>query len=207
MIKKMNETFPSNSFSSKQKQLQEPKNLQKIVKGVVKQKKPSLFKDFAHSFIETDGKSIGDYIIYDVLIPSAKNLIYDIIQEGLSMTLFGGRQGRRTTRDGNTSRVNYGAQYRSTTQNKPTYSINARASHKFDEIILDSRGAAEEVLSSLVDLTIDYKMASVADLYVLVGITPSFTDDKYGWTDLRNASVSRVRDGYILNLPRTTLLD
>ena len=38
-------------------------------------------------------------------------------------------------------------------------------------------------------------------------VTVNFTDNKYGWKDLSSASVSRVRDGYLLNLPRTVLLD
>ena len=86
-------------------------------------------------------------------------------------------------------------------------SRTSRARHDFDEIILETRGEAEEVLSHLVDLTIDYQQATVADLYDLVGITSNFTDNKYGWTDLRSASVTRVRDGYLINLPRTQILD
>ena len=78
-------------------------------------------------------------------------------------------------------------------------SLRNRSRHNFDDIILDSRGEAEEVLSHLVDLVDDYGMASVADLYDLVGITSNFTDNKYGWTNLSSASVSRVRDGYLID--------
>jgi hypothetical protein len=56
-------------------------------------------------------------------------------------------------------------------------------------------------------LTFDYGQASISDLYELVGITANFTDNKWGWTDLRSSSVSRARDGYLLNLPRPILLD
>ena len=37
-----------------------------------------------------------------------------------------------------------------------------------------------------------------ADLYDLVGINGSYTDNKYGWTHLRSTDVQRVRDGYLL---------
>ena len=87
---------------------------------------------------------------------------------------------------------------------KPTY---GRARLNFDDIILESRGEAEEVLSHLLELVENYGVASVADLYELVGITGSFTDNKYGWTNLSTASVSRVRDGYLLNLPNATPID
>ena len=47
-----------------------------------------------------------------------------------------------------------------------------------------------------------YGMVSVADLYDLVGITCNYTDNKYGWTSVRNAEPVRTRDGYVLKLSR-----
>ena len=49
---------------------------------------------------------------------------------------------------------------------------------------------------------------TVADLYDLVGLNHNFTDNKYGWTNLRNAQPVRDRDGYyILKLPRAVPID
>ena len=47
-----------------------------------------------------------------------------------------------------------------------------------------------------------YSMVSVADLYDLIGVTGNYTDNKYGWTNIRNAEVVRVREGYLLKLPK-----
>lgn len=52
-----------------------------------------------------------------------------------------------------------------------------------------------------------YGMVSVADLYDLIGVTGNYTDNKYGWTDIRSASVVRVRDGYIVKMPKAMPLD
>ena len=52
-----------------------------------------------------------------------------------------------------------------------------------------------------------YQVVSVADLYDLVGIRGNFTDNKYGWTNIRNASVEHVRDGYMLKLPKALAID
>jgi hypothetical protein len=41
----------------------------------------------------------------------------------------------------------------------------------------------------------------------LVGITGNYTDNKYGWTDIRSASVNRTRDGYALKLPKALPLN
>lgn len=37
-------------------------------------------------------------------------------------------------------------------------------------------------------------------------ISCNYTDNKYGWTDLSSAQVERVRDGYVIRLPRATSL-
>jgi hypothetical protein len=78
-----------------------------------------------------------------------------------------------------------------------------RAQHDFSDIILASRADAEDVLDRLRDLINQYEMATVSDLYDLVGLTGEFTDDKWGWYDLRSAAVQAVRGGYLLRLPRT----
>ena len=41
----------------------------------------------------------------------------------------------------------------------------------------------------------------------LVGVSGNYTDNKYGWTDIRNASVIRVRDGYMIKLPKALPLN
>jgi hypothetical protein len=80
--------------------------------------------------------------------------------------------------------------------------------HDFNEIVLESRGEAEQVIDQLIEIISQYQAASVADLYALVGVTSAYTDGKYGWTDLRGAGVSHVRGGlYLLNLPKPIPLD
>lgn len=203
-------TYPSNTKTTRKVEQPEKRKVEQVTSGTVKQQKQSFGRRLTETFLEDNTKSVGDYIIHDVLIPAAKSMISDTVSGGIEMLLFGGRKGSRTNRDGGRSYVNYNsASYRGSIRDMPgrrpdrEISRVGRSRHDFGEIILETRGEAEEVLSHLVDLTIDYGMASVADLYDLVGITSNFTDNKYGWTDLRNASVSRVRGGYLINLPRT----
>ena len=83
-----------------------------------------------------------------------------------------------------------------------------RSRYDFDDIILDDRGEAEEVLRQLDLLIADYGVASVSDLYDLVGATAPYTGNRYGWTNLRNAQAVRLHDGgYLLKMPRATLID
>ena len=80
-------------------------------------------------------------------------------------------------------------------------SRQARSRHDFDEIVLETRAEAEEVIDRLFDLVSRYESATVADLYELVGLPSSHTDHKWGWTDVRGAGATRTRDGYLLDLP------
>lgn len=75
------------------------------------------------------------------------------------------------------------------------------------DLIFETRGEAEEVLTNLLDIIADYQVVSVADLYDLVGITAPFTANRYGWTELGSANVSRIREGYIINLPKPKAID
>lgn len=215
------DNFPSNSKVQKAKTVSgkkpEEKKVEKVVTGAVKRQKRGFGKKIAETFLEDNTRSVGDYVFHDVLIPAAKSMICDIVGWGgfAEMLLFGSVRGggsSRTRQNGRGSFTSYDKAYYGASSRDPRdrgreMSRVGRARHDFDEIILETRGEAEDVLSHLVDLTIDYGQATVADLYDLVDITSEFTDNKYGWTDLRNASVSRVRGGYLINLPRAIPLD
>lgn len=195
--------FPANSHK-KREEREDHRKVEKVIKGRVVQKKKSLGKRFLETFIGDDVNSVTGYILHDVLIPAAKATLSDMVQGGIEMLLFGERKGNRTRRDQGRSYVSYNnySSQNNRREDRREYGQRSRARHNFDDIILSTRGEAEEVLSHLVDLTMDYGEASVADLYDLVGITEEFTDRKYGWTNLGSASVSRVREGYLLNLPK-----
>lgn len=201
-------SYPSNANKRREEKDPEEKKIEKIVSGKVVRRKKPLSKRITGVFIGEDINSVGSYVVHDVLIPAAKSAISEMVQGGIEMLLFGERRGDRTKRSQGRSYVSYDkASYRNVRDDRRELSSRSRATHNFDDISLTTRGEAEEVLSHLVDLIIDYGQASVSDLYDLVGITGNFTDNKYGWTDLSSASVSRGRDGYLLNLPRTRLLD
>ena len=81
--------------------------------------------------------------------------------------------------------------------------------HELDTITMISfwNLVAEDVLERMDELIATYQVVSVADFYDLVGVSGNYTDNKYGWTDIRNASVIRVRDGYMIKLPKALPLN
>lgn len=196
--------LPSNSHRAKREDTPE-KSVKKVVKGGVKKRKKPLGNRLAELFLGEDIDNVGQYVIHDVLIPAAKNAITDMVTGGIEMALYGETRGRHTKRDKGRSNVSYNNYYNRGESRQSTR--RNKVQHEFDDIVLESRPEAEEVLSHLVDLTVEYGQATVADLYDLVGITSTFADNKWGWESLGASSVHRVRDGYALKLPRTIALD
>jgi hypothetical protein len=149
-------------------------------------------------------------MIFDVFVPAAKEMIFELGAQGIRELLFGPQARKRfggtPPQTGPTGYVGYNkfsqpSMSHQTTGPQRALSRQARARHDFDEIVLTSRGEAEEVISRMFDIVSKYDAVTVADLYELVGFGSSHTDQKWGWTDIRGAGVSRVRGGYLLDLP------
>lgn len=198
------EDYKSNSHASKEKEKnREEKKVEKIISGNAKAKKKSEFSKFADVFVSEDAGNVKSYILMDVLVPAVKKAISDIVTNGIDMLLYGETGVHK--RNGASSKVSYRSYY--DRSNRSSSSSRTRSGYSYDDIILDNRGEAEEVLSRMDEIVATYGTVSVADLYDLVGITGAYTDNKYGWTDIRNASVVRVRDGYMIKLPRALPLN
>ena len=179
------------------------KKVEKVVSGSVKVKKKNGVTKFADNFISEDIHNVKSYVITDVLIPSVKRAISEMVTNGIDMILYGSTGGR--SKRSSADRVSYRNYYdrRDDDRYRDRDRDRVRTSaYSFDDIVLDSRGEAEEVLARMDELIDQYGIVSVADLYDLVGVTGNYTDNKYGWTNIRNAEPIRVRDGYMLRLPK-----
>jgi hypothetical protein len=195
--------FPPNSDASKRVV---DKDITRVTSGETVRRKRSLRKQFSETFVAGDLRTAMQYVMFDVLLPAAKDMIVDAGSSGIEKLIFGEsrRRGATTPQAGATGYVSYNRIAMGPSRMPSparVMSRRARTRHDFDEIILDSRTEAEEVIDRLFDLVSRYETASVADLYELVGISSTHTDHKWGWTDVRGAGVSRVRDGYLLDLP------
>ncbi len=180
------------------------KKVEKVVHGSVKSKKKSGIQKMADAFIQEDAQNVKSYIFMEVLIPALKKAISDVVTNGIDMILYG--ETGRSKKSSPGSKVSYRSYYddrRDDRRARPARS----SGYDYDDVIIDNRGEAEEVLSRMDEILDKYGVVSVADFYDLVGITGRYTDNKYGWTDLRNASVVRVRDGYVIKLPRALGID
>lgn len=200
--------IPSNSHKEreavgikKEEETREP--VQKIVEGKVVTHKPPWWKRAARGMIAEDAQNIGDYILVDVFIPALKNLARDIVVGGTDRALFGRSQVRRPgvglRRESERMSTRYDQM---AGEPRKMMSREARARHDFDEVTLEDRSEALEVVEMMIARIQRYGAASVADLYDMLGVTGSYADRGYGWTNLDDADVRQYRGNWLLDLPR-----
>ena len=216
--------YPSNSRKQNMNTEQsEPKKSEKIIEGVVVRRKKPLGRRFAETFGGGDAKGAWSFVLMTVIAPTAKNLISDAITTAVERFIHG--ESNSSNRRSSSSRYHSSNSNDYTSYNRPVQrssnrydrdrdesrnmSRRARATHDFQEIILPSRHEANDVIDSLFRRIEEYGRASVADLYDMVGVTSEFTDNRWGWMDgsFRGAHVSRVRDGYLLDIPKPEPID
>jgi hypothetical protein len=202
--------FPPNSEISKRNKNRE-KDITPVVSGNAVRRKKSLRKQFSETFVAGDAKTAMRYVAFDVLLPAAKDMVVESFTQGIEKLIFGDsrRRGSTPPMAGPTGYVSYNRYSMGGRSSGPSRALSrqARSRHNFDEIILADRVEAEEVIDKLFELVSRYESATVADLYELVGLSSTHTDHKWGWADLHGAGVSRIRGGYLLDLPEPEPLD
>ena len=184
------EDYKPNSHLSKMEQSNSTndKKIEKVVSGTVKVKKKSEIHKIKDIFVSEDAGNIKSYILNDVLIPTIKQTISDIVKNVIDMTLFGGNgsKGRNSV----ASTVSYRNYYdRGNSIQRGT--TRTTTGYNYDDITIDSRGEAEEVLTRMDELISCYGV-----------------DNKYGWTNIRNARVIRANGGgWTFDLPKALPID
>jgi hypothetical protein len=208
--------FPPNSQASKEP---EGKKIEKVVTGAVRTRKPSLGKRFAEAFMGgADAKSIWQYVIFEVILPAAKDTLADAVSQSVERALFGeARSASRRTGNrpsGSTGYISYNrfsgsssSPLSSRREDDRVSMRGQRGAHNLDDIILATKSEVSEVIDRMYDIVAKYDVITVADLYEMLGLAPSSIDHKWGWRDLRAVGSQRITNGYLLDLPKPEPLD
>ena len=211
--------YTNNSHKAKDEaQAETRQKISRVTDEKVTMKKKSLTRKITENFAGDEVGNVGEYILFDVILPSAKSMISDAVSQGIERMLFGDSSRRRSTsafgggRNNNTAynrmhssnTFNAGAsQQQAPVPQRSAMSPQARARHDFSSIGFETRLAAEQTIDAMADQVLRYGTCTVSDLYDAVGETSDFTDNSWGWTDLRGARVRGVRGGFVLDLPAT----
>jgi hypothetical protein len=179
------------------------KKVEQVVTGGTSLRKKSLGKRIAEAFTGDDSKSVGHFILFDVVVPATKQLLSDIATQGVERILFGDNARTIQQRNGGyRSGSSYNRPVQRATSQRQQPSQRARATHDFTEVAITDRAEAQQVLDDLTAALDQFDVITVSDFYDAVGVTGSFQDDKWGWYDLRGARIVRVREGYVIDFPK-----
>ncbi|AXH46710.1 hypothetical protein QCN35_gp48 [Arthrobacter phage Synepsis] len=176
---------------------------EKVISGVVIERKAGLGSKIRETFMGVSAREVGQHVVMDVILPQLKGMAVDAGTQAIERLILG--EARRTTSSSSSSRVrgsSYTAYNRFSSGNQASESeaTNFR-SNRVREVIVETRGDAQMVLDRLFEHIDRYNAVSVSYYYELVGITGTFTDHQWGWTNLNASGVSSVREGYRIELP------
>ena len=185
---------------------------EKVVESVINgdefvSRKRSLGRKIVDVLFNGDIQDVKSYVINDVFIPAVKETIFEMVNKGLDMVLFGGssRSARKQSNQTYISYNNYSKRTAPETRQRSVRRVEERSDE--EELIFRDRGPAELELEKIFAIFEEYHIVTKADLNDILNRSGNFTDNNWGWTDLNGASIERVRGGYLLNLPKMKHLD
>lgn len=205
----LRDKYPPNNGSNAEPNIskktdQEPRKFKKVVSGKVTVQPKPLHKRILSALFDDDGVDLKGYLYNEVIVPYFKEIIWTGITGGLGMLLYKdfdySPRSKKSYGPGKETTINY-AGISKQTKAPPVrgYGSNSKV---LDNLEFSSNREAVEVLDILREAIDKYGTVSVSQLYDLVGVTGTYTDDYLGWDDLSRASIIRSRGVWILDLPR-----
>lgn len=183
--------------------------VERIIQGRVVKRKAPWYRRMLRGLIAEDVTDMGDLFVSGIIQPAIRNLIWDLGTNALSSTLYGtSAKGQRRIGGPNvmvggpvtTMRQRVGEAL--VGNGMPQMTQRDRAMHNFENLQFEDRESAIEVFEALVARIVKYRFATVADLYDYSGVTGSYIDRNWGWSDLSTADIRQYRGGWLLDLPQ-----
>lgn len=216
----MTDEFPGNSKKAKKKAAAPApeKDIQKVISGVVVRRKTPLGTRFKELFLTgDDSRSVFEYMMTEHIRPGFKDLVFDAFTGGMERKFYpdghssyGRRRSSPAVSNGLGMLTNYAAASRGPAGGavaETRMSRSARRNHDFGEFVFPTKPEAELTLETMYEIIGRHDEVSVADFMQMVGETPEFTAETWGWTSLEGSRVRRAPGGgYVIDLPRTESL-
>jgi len=208
--------YSSNSNKSKearQNQQSEKHEVKAVASGQMK--KRSGIRKFFGDFVSDDARDIKDYVIGDILLPAAKDTLFDMITNSVGMALGFGSSNRRPSNRGG-SRLDRGTtsqygnvvvtDYSGYSNNRaPRRAQPGRYRYNFEDIEFRDKRECDDVLFELDGIMGQYNFVSVADFYRASGIDENdikYTDSDYGWYNLGGSEAYYSRGMWHIRMPQ-----
>ena len=206
--------FPSNSNIEK-KEITPSKKIEPIATGAIVKRPQSFGVKVKNIFFNGDFRGAVEYIIADVLLPAARDMVVDSSSDFVERIVYGEVRSKRSPRRGhrdygavsrprqsyNPTSVNRGMREREEYDRSPIFQKSSRRGW-YEDVVVPTREEANNILSRMFDILDTYDVVARADLYELARIDTEPIDNSWGWDDLSDASVRQTRAGFIIDLPK-----
>lgn len=163
-------------------------------------------------------RNVGNDLFRDIVMPTIKNMLAEFFSDGISRLIFGSGDTPSGYGYGGGHR-SYNRPYRTPSRSsrrrstvsrhrEPNYRAPQSPTEVMDDIFFDNRQDAKNVLGRLMELIADrnYNIATVGDLYSIIGLSTNYTQERYGWDDLAGVKVLHTTQGYVIDFPEPIYL-
>lgn len=143
-----------------------------------------------------DIEDVKEYVFFSIIVPAVKDTVLDILNDLL------GRDGIRNRKySGGTLSSISGTRVISYDKPKIGKVKVSGGKISFDQVVIQDRKEANDILEFMINRVTDFGLVSVADLYIAAGMRSTSTDNNYGWVDCSGWRITRVREGWLLDMP------
>lgn len=183
-----------------------PKTEEPIVKEKAVKKELSFGQKLRGAFVKEDLTSIRDYVVFDIIVPSVKQSIFDTVT-GIVGQLLGVNISTRATRGYSGGNDRPFKDYAKASRRGSVAHEKVQQYDPYDvsDVIFKSKADALALLEEIIDICDTNGWYSVDRFYRRAGIPEinnGYTNQAYGWHNVDGSEVVAVHGGYIIDLPR-----
>ena len=164
-------------------------------------------------------RNIGNSLFDEIMVPAIRSTTSDFVTTFVNSLIFGDNREDRGRSGGRSGHRSYNRQYRESSYGRQanrrrSTSRRDRAPRRvtetyeqFEDVFFQDRQDAQLVLDRMKDLIDDFDVATVLDLYTMVGSYSDVTHQRWGWTNLDRVRVVPSTEGHLIDFPEPRYLD
>ncbi len=208
------EQYPSNTLKERNKQAQkkEKPDLKCVVSGKSKPVPQSLWSKVFVGIKPASGQTMKSFIFDEIVTPLIQRAVVEGVTGAINYLVKGDAYAdRKATNSFGKSYINYnGISSGKSNANGSQYVYSGKNSGmEIENVWFESRVDAQRVLDEMQNVISNYDILTVNGFYDIIGrtniIDPS--NEKFGWSDLRNAYITASRGGWVIHLPHPMPID
>lgn len=193
--------YHNNSSINNPKSQQPPEPVKPVIpSGSAKVAKKNFLHQMWDDLVVSDLPTIKQTVKNNVIIPGLRKLGYDIVLGIATGVFYNGRTNGNSSQNFQTySNPSYNvARGQGYWGNQP-YQQPAPSGNLYNPIDFMDAGAAQEVLDNMKYRVQTYGNVRVSDMFTMAGLdlpNNNYILQRWGWTDLSNASIMPVSNGF-----------